>query len=331
MKPEERSVIIERLMTESTRGRTKMLNELGIPRSTYYNWVKRYNVDGAAKLKLKHEIQYVWNRLSEPEELNIISIAKEHPELSARLLSIKITDEQQFYVSEATVYRVLKKNGLMFPRLLNKIAASKTYKDKTTKPDEMWQCDAFHAFIVGWGYYKCIPVIDDYSRKILSSEVFPDETSNSIATAIELAQETARSFGHILDTKPKLLSDNGSGFKGEVLHEYLSMHGIKHIFGKPYHPQTQGKVERVNRTLQEKTTYLIVYCSPEEFRQAVRQTTEEYNDRPHKSLKNVSPNDVYEGRMETILTRRLEIKKLTLERRKMYNKTQALLEHKNHA
>ena len=95
--------------------------------------------------------------------------------------------------------------------------------------------------------------------------------------------------------------------------------GIRHIYGKPFHPQTQGKVERFNLTLKRRTMYLMVYCSPEELRQAVKKAVDEYNARPHESLGNVSPNDVYAGRKEEILQKRAEKKRLTLERRKMYN------------
>ncbi len=88
---------------------------------------------------------------------------------------------------------------------------------------------------------------------------------------------------------------------------------------KSEYPQTQGKVERFNRTTKSKTVNLIVYCSPDELQKSLRETVKKYNHTPHTALNNVSPADVYAGRKEEILKRRADLKKLTLERRKMYN------------
>ena len=93
---------------------------------------------------------------------------------------------------------------------------------------------------------------------------------------------------------------------------------MRHIFGAPYHPQTQGKVERFNRTLKEKVN-LWVYGTPEDLQAAIDKMVEAYNDTPHEALKNVCPNDVYAGRQDEVLERRAEIKLETLARRYAYN------------
>jgi putative transposase len=115
-----------------------------------------------------------------------------------------------------------------------------------------------------------------------------------------------------------LLSDNGSGYTANIMAEYLRAHGIKHIFGKPYHPQTQGKIERFQRSIKERVC-LLVYCSPEELKRALDEAITRYARTPHKSLSNVSPLDVYLGRKEKILQKRAEKKRLTYERRRIYN------------
>lgn len=196
--------------------------------------------------------------------------------------------------------------------------AAKEWRHKTKRVDEIWQCDATFFFVLGWGCYKGIPVLDDYSRKVLAFPVKPDESSMSISDAIEEAQEAACAEGHPQGGMPMLLSDNGPGFAGTVLAGYLRAHGIRHIFGRPYHPQTQGKVERLSRKIKDKMC-LLVYCSPEELEWSIRKAVEEYNAAPHEALKNVSPNDVYAGKREEILRRRQEKKRLTLQRRKEYN------------
>jgi transposase InsO family protein len=250
----------------------------------------------------------------------VLKVARLHPELSPRLLAIKIRDEEDFSISESRVYRILKENGIIYPRPLGEMPAQKQWRHKTTRPNELWQCDATNLFVIGWGYYKLIPVEDDFSRKIIAHDVRPDETAFSLSDILEMELENARKEGHLSgnDLMPKLYTDNGSGFTSKLLAEYLSQHWIKHIFGTPYHPQGREKIERFNRRIKEKLC-LVVYCSPKELKKVVDETIATYNSTPHESLDNVSPNDVYAGRKEAILQQRKEKKRLTLERRKQYN------------
>jgi hypothetical protein len=99
----------------------------------------------------------------------VIEIARLHPELSPRLLAVKITDEGEFSISESTVYRILKGNGLIYPRPLMEMPAQKQWRHKTTRADELWQCDATNLFVVGWGYYKLIVV----GRRFLPKDYRP--------------------------------------------------------------------------------------------------------------------------------------------------------------
>lgn len=301
--------------------RLQMLGDLGIPRSTYYKWRRTYYEDGLPGLaKTKPQAKRVWNRLAEKEISQVLEIARLHPELSPRLLAVKITDEEEFSISESTVYRILKENNLIAPRPMAELPAAKEWKHKTTRPDELWQTDATNIFIVGWGYYKLIPVEDDYSRKIIGHDLRPDETAFSLSDVIEIAIENAKKEDHLVDkdNMPSLYTDNGPGFISSVMAGYLENHNIRHIFGTPYHPQGRGKIERFNRTIKDRLC-LVVYCSPDYLKKAVDEAIIVYNNMPHESLGNVSPNDVYVGRKEEILKRRAEKKRLTLERRKKYN------------
>ena len=316
----QREDLIKKVELQDGR-RAKVLDDLGIPRSTYYKWRRSYDEDGMPGLEgIKPIARRLWNMLADTEIKKVLEIARLHPELSSRLLSVKITDEEGFSVSESTVYRILKNNNLIAPRPLPELPAAKEWRHKTTKPDEIWQSDATNIFIVGWGYYKLIPVEDDHSRKILGHDIRPDETAFSFTDVVEIAIENAKKEGHLIgkDEMPALYTDNGSGFVSEVMSGYLEAHGIRHIFGTPYHPQGRGKIERFNRSIKEKLC-LVVYCSPEELKKAVAEAITIYNATPHESLSNVSPNDVYAGRKEEILKRRQEKKRLTLERRKKYN------------
>ena len=318
MKPAEKCEFI-RYVDLLEGGRKAFLEKTGMSRATYYKWRKRLDREGPEGLAKPRKRGWSWNQVTETERTKILEIARKHPELSPRLLAVRITDEAGFSVSEATVYRILKEENLIAPRPLPEMPAAKEWRHKTTRPDELWQCDGTNFFVVGWGYYKLIPVEDDYSRKVLGWDLKEDETGFSIADVVEIAIENAKKEGHLADgVMPTFYTDNGPGFSSDVVAGYLSMHGIRHIFGTPYHPQGRGKIERLNRTMKEKVC-LVVYTTPTELRAAIAEAFVIYNARPHESLKNVAPNDVYAGRKEEILKRRAELKKLTLERRKQYN------------
>ena len=320
MTGQERHALIE-LLEGRGKDRREMLKSLKVPESTYYYWRKLYLEGGPLALDKngKTVARKVWNRLTREEDLLILRIGREHPELSPRLLAVKITDEEEFAISESTVYRVLKQHGLVAPRPLPEMPAAPEWRHKTTRINEIWQIDATNLFVVGWGFYKLIPVLDDFSRKIIAWVLMPDETCDSISHAVERAIEAVGLKNWSTDEdRPKLLSDNGAGFVAEALQKYLSYHGIRHIFGKPYHPQTQGKVERFNRRIKEGLC-LLVYCSPDELERAIREAIERYNSTPHEALKNVSPDDVYAGRQQEILERREKKKSWTIARRKIVN------------
>ena len=192
MNPEDRTDLIRKLDLLGGR-RSKALSHLGIPRSTFYHWRAEYDQKKEVAFKKAPSRRKVWNRLGINESKRVLESALKHPELSPRLLSFKITDEEIFSVSESTVYRILKEKGLVYPRPLPEMPAAKEWKKKTTRPDDLWQCDGTNLFIVGWGYYKLIPVEDDYSRKILGYDLKPDESGFSVSDVIEIAIENARS------------------------------------------------------------------------------------------------------------------------------------------
>ena len=315
--PEEKARLVSELSREPKL--VKRLRELGISPSTYYGWKRRMAARGEAAFIVETSApKRVWNRLSQAERDLIESEARKHTELSPRLLAVMLTEQHGVAVGETTVYRVLKAKGLVRQRPQDQRPAAKEWKKPTKAVDEIWQLDATNFFIPEFGYYKAIPVIDDHSRKLLACPVKPDESSQSASDAMEMALEAAQREGHVIETRPTLLTDNGAGFAGEVMAKYLKARGVKHIFGAPYHPQTQGKVERFNRTLKEKVN-LWVYGTTEDLQAAIDRMVEMYNDTPHEALKNVSPNDVYAGRKNEVLERRAKIRLETMARRYAYN------------
>jgi len=247
-----------------------------------------------------------------------MAVAREFPDLSCRQLSAWITDNEGFAVSESTVYRLLRKEGLVKRKDIA-LTAAKEYHIKTTRPHQMWATDASYFKVAGWGYYYLITVMDDYSRYILAWDLKKDTSANSLIEVVQEAVDVTGMTDVPVKDRTKLLSDNGAGYVSRAFRDYLNLVGIDHILSAPFHPQTNGKVERYQQSL-KRVVNQLPYEFPSQLKQAVADFVEYYNHRRyHKALGNVTPADVLLGRREQILVRRKEVQLLTINRRRDYN------------
>ena len=133
----ERKLEIIRLV-ENCPDKRKMLDGLGIPRSTYYGWLKRYRQGGAKGLERKPRDGPAWNRLTPTERQTVIDQALHHPHLTPRELAFSITDTGETSVGESSVYRILKAEGLIREQV-RETGADKEYTRKTRYVNEQWQ------------------------------------------------------------------------------------------------------------------------------------------------------------------------------------------------
>jgi putative transposase len=116
--------------------------------------------------------------------------------------------------------------------------------------------------------------------------------------------------------RPRLLSDNGPSYVSSELGKWLEDNGIRHIRGRPYHPMTQGKIERYHRSMKNRIL-LDNYYLPGQLEQSIEEFVRYYNNcRYHESLDNLTPADVYFGRGQAILERREKLKRKTIEQRR---------------
>ena len=297
------------------RGKQRRLQELGIPRSTYY-WWRRQQQEGI-KTESKGR-RSPWNRLQPEEKALVLAAARQLPTWRGRQLAAWLTDHQGLAVSAATVYRILRREGLVkSPEM--QLGASKEYRHKTTGPHQLWATDASYFRVVGWGYYYLVTVMDDYSRFILAWKVQRDMTADSLIEVVQDAVDATGMDAVQFHDRTRLLSDNGSGYVSRAFREYLHLVGIRHILASPYHPQTNGKLERYHRTLKSDVNQ-VPYEVVQDLETAIGDFVEFYNHRRyHKALGDVTPEDVLEGRREVILTRRKEVQRETFQRRRQYN------------
>jgi transposase InsO family protein len=305
------------LVTNSGLPCSRALAQLRLPRSTYYRWLKRFS-EGRLKDR-KGGSRLPWNRIRPEEAAKILAEARASPELSCRQLACRITDLSEAFVSESTVYRVLKREGLIKPAEVIGFKAAKEYRRKTGRPNELWATDCCHLRVMGWGWYYLVTVMDDYSRLILSWDLKTDMAGGSLEDVVQLAVDATGMTSIPVEDRTVLLSDNGAGYISGQFNEYLRLVGIRHITASPFHPQTNGKIERYHRSLKGEVN-LQPYDMPGELKEAIRAFVEYYNYRRyHEGLGNVTPHAVYTGRHLAIIARRKEVKSKTLRERKSYN------------
>ncbi len=298
---------------------SRALAQLRLPRSTYYRWLKRLSEWRLADRKGGSPVP--WNKISPEEEAGILAEARASPEISCRQLALRITDSGRMYVSESTIYRILRREGLIKPVEIIGFKAAKEYRRKTQHPNELWATDCCHLKVMDWGWYYLVTVLDDYSRFILSWDLKVDMAAGSLTDVVQQAVDFTGMSDVPMEDRTVLLSDNGAGYISQQFNEYLRLVGIRHINAAPFHPQTNGKIERYHRTLKGDINR-VPYEMPSELKDAIRAFIEYYNYRRyHEGLGNVTPYDVYTGKHLEILQRRKEVKSRTLAARRDYNRT----------
>ena len=148
-------------------------------------------------------------------------------------------------------------------------------------------------------------------------------TDEDVTDTLDLALEASGCDQVHVVHKPRLLSDNGSSYVSGELAEWLQGKGMKHSRGAPYHPQTQGKIERWHQTLKNRIL-LENYFLPGDLEAQIEAFVDHYNhQRYHESINNVTPADVYFGRDKAILKQRERIKQKTLETRRLHHRLRA--------
>jgi len=311
---------ILRLVEESPVSIKQTLLELNINRSTFYKWYRRYQEGGFEALANRYRPpKQFWNAVQPLEKKRVVETALEHPEKSPRELAWYITDNRGFYVSESTVYRILKANDLVTSPVYTVFSARDKFPNPTRAPNELWQTDFTWFKIVHWGWYYLSTILDDYSRYILAWQLCTGMTTDEVKETIEVAIGFTGVRNPRVVHRPRLLSDNGACHVSKALKEYLDQESIAHTRGKPYHPMTQGKIERYHRSMKN-ILLLENYYSPDELQGQIGLFVDHYNNfRYHEALNNLTPADVYFGKSREILTRRESTKKNTMLQRRRYN------------
>ena len=198
------------------------LRQLGIPSSTFYGWYKRYVDGGFDALQDKTPPPRPrWNQVPEKVRAEVIDLALKKTELSARELACNFTDERQYFLSESSVYRILKAADLITSPAYVLMSASDRFKHPTQRVNEMWQTDFTYLRVIGWGWYYLSTVMDDFSRFILAYKLGPTMASTDVTETLDEALALTRVHSVRVRHRPRLLSDNGPAYVSKDLQEYL--------------------------------------------------------------------------------------------------------------
>ena len=312
---------IIRLVEQAHLPAKQTLDKLGIARRTFCRWYDRYLEGGPEALADRPSApSRVWNRIPDQIHEQIIEMALEHSELSPRELAVRFTDEKRYFVSEASVYRLLKAHDLITSPAYTVIKAADRFHTPTTRVNEMWQTDFTYFKIIGWGWVYLSTVLDDYSRYIIAWKLCSTMRAEDVTETLDMALEASGCASASVKHRPRLLSDNGPSYIAEELADYISAKKMDHVRGAPFHPQTQGKIERWHQTFKNRVL-LENYFLPGDLEVQIEAFVEHYNhQRYHESLSNVTPADAYFGRAETIIKQRERIKRKTIEHRRLQHR-----------
>jgi transposase InsO family protein len=288
--PASEKLEIIRLVEESALPVRRTLEKIGIPRATFYRWYDLYRAGGPEALDDRHpKPDRVWNRIPDDVRERIIRLALDESALSPRELAVRFTDTEGYFVSEASVYRLLKAHDLLASPVFIVMKAADEFKDKTAAPNQLWQTDFTYLKVIGWGWFYLSTVLDDFSRYIIAWKLCTTMKAADVTATLEMALDAAGLDKARVLHRPRLLSDNGSSYISDDLAKWLERHDMAHVRGAPYHPMTQGKIERWHQTLKNRIL-LENYYLPGDLEAQIEAFVADYNYRRyHESINNLTP------------------------------------------
>lgn len=243
--PAAEKLEIIRLVEQSHLPVRETLARLGIPRPTFYAWVARYREGGPEALADRpSKPDRVWNRIDDATREKIIELALEQPTLSPRELAVTFTDTQSYFVSEASVYRLLKAHDLITSPAFIVIKAADEFKAKTTAPNQLWPTDFTYLKVIGWGWLYLSTILDDYSRYIIAWKLCTTMQVEDVTDTLNMALEASGCATAKVSHQPRLLSDNGPCYFVVTIDDaavQAGLAGLSELLADQAPPQISGQ------------------------------------------------------------------------------------------
>ena len=183
--PATEKLEIIQLVERSHLPAKQTLDKLGIARTTFYRWYAHYCAGGADALQDAAPLPgRIWNRIPDDIRERILTLALHRPELSPRELAITFTDTDGYFVSESSVYRLLKAHDLITSPAFIVMKAADEFEDKTTAINQQWQTDFTYLKIIGWGWMYLSTILDDFSRYVVAWKLCTSMTSRDVTETL---------------------------------------------------------------------------------------------------------------------------------------------------
>ena len=190
--PASEKLEIIRLVEQSHLPVRRTLEKLGVSRATFYRWCDLYQTGGPEALEDRSpRPDRVWNRIPDTVRGQIVQLALDEPELSPRELATRFTDTKSYFVSEASVYRLLKEHDLIASPAYIVMKAADEFKDKTTAPNQLWQTDFTYLKVIGWGWFYLSTILDDFSRYIIAWKLCTTMKVGDVTETLDLALQAS--------------------------------------------------------------------------------------------------------------------------------------------
>lgn len=289
----ERLSFINRIQEENTNI-SALCHEFGISRTTGYKWLKRYTKTGYEGLRDRSRRPHRSPTRTLPEvETAIIQVRSHHPSWGGVKIKAYLTRQGwQELPAASTITAILQRSGLIDPQESIKHRPLQRFERAT--PNELWQMDFKGYFKIEQGNCHPLTILDDHSRFLVGLQACPNQTWRTVQTHLT---HTFRQYG----LPDSMLMDNGSPWGDDhhtpytILTAWLMRLGIDITHGRPYHPQTQGKDERLHRTFKAELLDQVQLRDLQDCQKHFDYWRDFYNqERPHQALNHAVPAECYQ-------------------------------------
>jgi putative transposase len=265
-----------------------MLPWVGIGTSKFHDWKQRFGQVNEHNAWVPRD-----HWLCEDEKERICAFARSHPLEGYRRMTFMMLDADVVACSPASVYRLLKKAGLLAGQTPLPTKKGSGFV-QPLQPHEHWHVDISYLNIAGTFYFLC-SVLDGCSRFLCHWEIREKMEESDVQTIIQRAREAYPGV------TPRIITDNGPQFIAKDFKEFIRIAGMTHVKTSPYYPQSNGKIERWHKTLKGDCIRAKVPLSLDDARRLVSEFVLHYNNvRLHSAIGYVTPKDKLEGRHKEI-------------------------------